>query len=92
MNELFYVFEFIRAYIDDILILEKWDWIDHVQNLELTLNKLKATTWLKCNTEKYFFGQTEMEYLGLWVTRDVVKNMNIKIEAINNMKPPTPLN
>ena len=28
---------------------------------------------LKCNIEKPFFGKTEMEYLGLWVTRDGVK-------------------
>ena len=30
-----------------------------------------------------------MEYLGLWVTRDGVKPINRKIEAITNMKPPT---
>ena len=30
-----------------------------------------------------------MEYLGFGVTRDGVKPMNRKIEAITNMKPPT---
>ena len=30
-----------------------------------------------------------MEYLGFGVTRDGVKPINKKIEAINNMKPPT---
>ena len=30
-----------------------------------------------------------MEYLGFQVTRDGVKLMNRKIEAINNMNPPT---
>ena len=40
MNDLYYGFEFIRAYIDNLLILTKGDWIDHVQNLELMLNKL----------------------------------------------------
>ena len=28
-----------------------------------------------------------MEYLGLWVTRDGVKTIDKKIEAINNMTP-----
>ena len=30
-----------------------------------------------------------MEYLGVWVTRDGIKPINIKIEKITNMKPPT---
>ena len=54
MNDLFHGFELIRAYIDDLLILTKGYWIDHVQKLELTLNKLKEKG-LKCNIEKYFF-------------------------------------
>ena len=45
---------------------------------------------LKCNIEKSFFGKTEMEYLGSWVTHDGVKRINRKIESITNMKPTTP--
>ena len=81
MNDLFCGFKFICTYIDEILVLTKVDWTDHVQNLELTLNKLKGEL-LKCNIEKSFFGQTEMEYLGFWVTHDGVKPINRKIEAI----------
>ena len=33
MNDLFHGFEFIRVYIDDMLILNKGDWTDHVQKL-----------------------------------------------------------
>ena len=33
MNDLFHGFEFRCAYIDDILILTKGDWTDHVQKL-----------------------------------------------------------
>ena len=57
MNELFHGFEFIRAYIDYLLIITKRDWTDHVQALELTLNKL-TEKGLKCNIENSFFGQT----------------------------------
>ena len=35
MNYLFQGFEFICAYIYEILILKKVDWIDHVQKLKL---------------------------------------------------------
>ena len=41
MNDLFHGFEFICLCIDDILILTKVDWSNHVQKLELTLNKIK---------------------------------------------------
>ena len=58
----------------------------HVQKLEHTLNKLKESG-IKYNIEKYLFGKTEMEYLGLWVTRYCIKNLD-KIKAINNMTPP----
>ena len=89
MNDLFHGFEFICAYIDNILILTKGYWTDHIQKMELTLNKLKEKE-LKCNIEKSFFEQTEIKYLGFWVTRDSVRPINIKIEDMTNMVPPTP--
>ena len=61
---------------------------DHAQNLEIRLNKLKGKG-LKCNIESLFFGQTEMEYLGFWVTHYGIKSIIRKIEAIINMVPPT---
>ena len=56
-NELFDLLEFIRVCVDEILIITKGDWKYHVQNLELTLNKLKVKG-LKCNIEKSLFGQS----------------------------------
>ena len=41
INDLFHVFEFIRAYIYEIFVLTKGYWTDHVHNMELTLNKPK---------------------------------------------------
>ena len=41
------------------------------------MNKLKKGG-LKFNIEKFFFGQTEMEYLGFWATRDGVNPINKK--------------
>ena len=48
MNEMFRGFEFILSYIDDLLIITKGDWSNHLENLELTLQKLKYNG-LKCN-------------------------------------------
>ena len=50
-NDLFHGFEFIRAYIDKMFMLTKGDWTDHVQKLELTLNKIKGKG-IEFNTEK----------------------------------------
>ena len=72
--------------IDNILTLTKENLADNLQKLELMLNKLKGKG-LKCNIEKFFFGETEMEYLGFWVTRDDVKPINRKIEAMTNIVP-----
>ena len=62
--------------------------MNHVQKLEFTLNKLKEKG-LKYNIKTSFFGQTEMEYLGSWVTRDGAKPTNRKIQSIINIKPNT---
>ena len=88
MNDLYHGFEFISAYMDDILILIKGDKTDNIQKLSLTINKQRIKG-LKYNIEKSFFRKTEMEYLGFWVTRYGIKPINRKIEVITNMKPPT---
>ena len=62
-NDLFHGFKFMRAYIDKPLILITGDWIDYLQDMELPIDKRKEKG-LKCNIEKYFFGHSEMEYLG----------------------------
>ena len=41
MDDLYHGFKFILAYIYVILILSMGYWTDHVQKLELTLNKMK---------------------------------------------------
>ena len=57
MNDLFNGFEFICAYIEDLLVLTEGDCKYHVQKLKSTLNKLKEKG-LKCNIENYFLRQT----------------------------------
>ena len=49
INVIFCGFEFIRAFIDDILIITKGDWYYHLNKLEQVLQKLKENR-IKCNT------------------------------------------
>ena len=71
INDFSLGFESIYAYINDLLVLKKGDLTDHVEKLDLTL-KIKIIR-LKCNIEKYLFGQIKMEYLGFWVTCEGVR-------------------
>ena len=59
MNNLFHVFEFICAYMDELLVLSKVDCTDYVQKIKLPVNKPKEKV-IKCNIEKSFFGKTKM--------------------------------
>ena len=64
MNKILLRIEFITSYIDDILTIARVDLSDHLDKLELVLKNLRANR-LKCNIKTSFFGQTDMEYLGL---------------------------
>ena len=86
MNEMFSVFEFIEAYINDLLIITKGDWYYHLNKLEIVPQKLKFKG-LKCNIKKSFFGKTEMEYLGFWMMLNIIRPVNKKVEPMVNMMP-----
>ena len=72
INDLFNGFEFIRAYIDYILVLPKVSWIYHIHKSELLLNKLKRNRIIY-DFENYFLIQTKMKYFGFWVRHDGIK-------------------
>ncbi len=41
MSDLMIDLEFVRAYINDLLILTKGDWLDHLEKLDKVLTRLK---------------------------------------------------
>ena len=88
MNELFSGLEYVRAYIDDLLILTTDNWDTHIQQLDVVFNRLQKAG-LKVNANKSFFGRSELEYLGFWITRKGIMPLPKKIKSILNIKPPT---
>lgn len=64
--------ECAQAYIDDLLITSKGSFDDHLQDMEKVLNRLHLTG-LKVCVIKRSFCQTELEYLGYWVTREGIQ-------------------
>ena len=88
MSELMEGLEFARAYIDDLLVITTGSFNEHLNNLEEVLSRL-SESGLKVNATKSFFGRTELEYLGYWITQNGVKPLSKKVEAITNLAPPT---
>jgi len=88
MGDLFADVEFARAYIDDLLVLSTSTLEDHLDKLEHVLQRLQEAG-LKVNASKSFFAREELEYLGYWITQDGINPLSKKVEAINNIAPPT---
>ena len=87
MSELFEGFEDIRAYIDDLLLLTKGLFNKHCNWLDQVLAQLEQAS-LKVNAKKSFFAQTELEYLGYWITRDGIQPLPKKVKAMHKIAEP----
>ena len=87
MSELFDGLEFVRTYIDDLLCLTKGTFEDHLEKLEKILARLQQAG-LKVNANKSFFARGELEYLGYWITRNGIKPLPAKVQAIMRIDGP----
>jgi hypothetical protein len=79
--------EFICAYIDDLLVLSKESFEDHLLKLKLVLQHLQKAE-LKVNAKKSFFVHPKLEYLGYVINRGGMKPSRKKIKAIENIAGP----
>jgi hypothetical protein len=68
MGELFFNLEHVRAYIDDLLIITKGSFKDHLAKLE-QVSICLAKAGLRVNASKSSFAVEELEYLGYWISR-----------------------
>ena len=87
MNELFEGIDYVRTYIDDVLCLTKGTFDDHLEKLERVLERLQGAG-LKVNAKKSFFARSELEYLGYWITREGIKPVTQKVEAMLRIAEP----
>eukprot|EP00957_Ditylum_brightwellii_P207038 15351189-Ditylum_brightwellii.AAC.1 len=78
MNELFVGFEEVMDYIDDLLLITKGTYEEHLEELDRVLKKLEKAG-LKVNMNKSFFAQQELYYLGYWITQmPLAKKMHVE--------------
>ncbi len=60
---------------------------DHLSKLQKVLHCLRKAG-LKINLKKSFIANTELEYLGYWITRSSIKLLTKKIETIQKLAAP----
>ena len=88
MGTLFQDLEYVRAYIDDLLILSSSTFEDHLDKLGQVLQHLQEKG-LRINAPKSTFATDEIEYLGYTLTRDGIKPQTEKVLAILALQPPS---
>ena len=79
--------EFIRVYLDDILIISDGTFEDHITKLDIALERLEKAGF-RANVRKCFFAKPELEYLGYWLTQDGIQPQPKKVEAILRLSEP----
>ncbi len=73
-------FQYVRAYLDDLLCISKLSLEDHLEKLEVALRQF-CDAGLKVNAAKLTFCTLKIEYLGYVLTRDSNKSQSNKVQA-----------
>jgi hypothetical protein len=87
MSKLVQDMEYVRIYLDDLLILTNNSFKDHLLKLEMVLARL-STDIMRVNISKSKLFVEQIEYLGYWITRQGIQPIRNKVEAILNIKAP----
>ena len=88
MTSLMQSLEYVRTYIDDLLIISSGTYDDHLLKVEEVLTRLQLAG-LRVNATKSSFALHEIEYLGYILTREGIKPQPEKVSAIQALKEPT---
>ena len=88
MTSLMQSLEYVRTYIDDLLIISSGTFDDHLLKVEEVMSRLKIAG-LRVNAPKSSFALHKIEYLGYILTREGIKPQPEKVTAIMALKEPT---
>jgi hypothetical protein len=80
MGNLMAPLEYVRAYIDDLLVITKGSHDDHLDKLEQVFIQLRDAG-LKVNAAEWFFCMQETEYLGCILTIGGIKPQPKKVQT-----------
>jgi hypothetical protein len=79
--------EYVRAYIDNLLVITKGSLNDHLDKLKQVFIRLRDAG-LKVNATKSVICVQETEYLGYILTRRGIKPQPKKVQAFLALNPP----
>jgi len=80
--------EYIRVYLDDILVLLKDAFTEHLQPVRVILQRFQRAG-LRVNIDKSCFGISEVEYLGYLITKEGIALDPKMVQGIVDMARPT---
>ena len=78
----------VRTYLDDLLIITKSSYDEHLAQLGNVLRRLQGAG-LRVDAAKSFFAEVEIEYLGYVLMREGIKPQSEKVSAILVIRSPT---
>ncbi len=81
MMDLMEALEYVRAYIDNLVVITRETLECHLEKLRKVLRRL-CEAGLKVNAAKSFFCTHEIEYLGYILTRGGIKPQPKKVQVI----------
>ena len=88
MCQLFEDLENVRAFMDDLLVVSRGTYEEHLEELEIVMERL-ANAGLKCKIDKCLFCEPEIEYLGYIITKEGVKPQPKKVQDGIDIQRPT---
>jgi hypothetical protein len=74
MSKLVQEVEYVKTYLDDLLILTNSSFKDHLLKLEMFLTRL-STSGMRVNISKSMFFAEQIEYLGYWIIRQGIQSI-----------------
>jgi hypothetical protein len=81
MSKLVQDMEYVKTYLDDLLILTNRSFKDHLLKLEMVLARLStAGMRVYISKSKFFAEQTEYLEQGCWITRQGIQPISYKVE------------
>jgi hypothetical protein len=87
MMDLMEALEYVRAYINNLMVITRGTLEDHLEKLREVLRRL-CKAGLKVNAAKSFFCTHEIEYIGYILTRGGIKPQQKKVQVILALNPP----
>ena len=79
--------EYVRTYLDDLLVISNKSFEDHLEKLKVVLTRL-SNAGLKVKAKKCMFCTNEIEYLRYILTRNEIIPQKNKVQAILALQLP----